>query len=775
MSILVSTVPGAVLEDRQWVRKTFMLAADGIDKNDMLVQAMNGDNPATGRINTQFASARLRSAARRKFTNTRLGGNWTINNVPQFTRHADPRETGLDARNKRSGYYGFHTITDTQDLGMGPYYSEAIDDNSQRIYLQFGLPVYNGMLSFFTGFYDNDVALLATEGLGTIAYYTGFAAGLVVGIAAWPLVLIGEAVNFFLNRPTARYYYMRETMPLYWTRVQTIANSIAVNMGLVPRIYQDHFTDKTDPDLTSIQNKEDAMPGYRAAFHAAESDIFEENGGINVYALATRPQRMADLRYIAIENAIKEAGGDPKQLVKKLAEMDAESIILQPEAGAPTTWEGYLKEYHNLQLNQPTARSAMQGTLQSQDVTALGTAAPANTAPAQAAANATAAQADQPAAQDQASAQAELPPNATPTQKAAASAETAAGGNERGFYAKWAPGDNQGDPQKTNEGWLDKLMGNGDGRDTFFGHYMAARRDGGKFLQLRVDHTGSISESFSNSFGKPSIASKINGRSSDARNARFDLSDGNTGVGIIDAATGALKNMMEGALDAIHLSGLMSLAGAAFVDIPDRWEDASTSFPTASYNIELRTPYGHRYARYTNLMVPLACILAGALPHSAGKAAYTQPFLCSLFSRGRQQIRLGMIDSLSITRGAGNFGWNNKGEVLAIDVSFTVKDLSSIMHAPIDSGFSLLTPWKNMLFDNENPFNDYMAVLGNLSLADQYYPIRRMMLNLTKKFANANSYFTAAHFASMMDESWVTKWVGTTISAVTRASEGTNL
>lgn len=768
MSILVSKVPGAVLEDRQWVRKTFMLAADGIDAEDPLIQAVQGKNAKVPKISTRFASARLRSAARRKFTSTRLGGNWTINNVPQFTRHADPRESGIDGRNQRSGYYGFHTITDTQNLGMGPYYSEAIDDNSQRIYLQFGLPVYNGMLSFFTGFYDNDVSLLATEGLGTIAYYTGFAAGLVVGIAAWPLVLVGEAVNFFLSRPTSRYYYMRETMPLYWTRVQTIANSLAVNMGLVPRIYQDHFEDKTDPDLFNIQKDGDAMQNYRNAFHAAESDVFEPNGGINVYALATRPQRMADLRYMKIENAIKEAGGDHKALVVKLAELDAE--VLTVDKSDTQTWKDYLTEYHNLKWNQPSARSALKGT----DVTDLETRQAASNSTAtgdQAAQAAAAATSNQAATQDQQAAAAELPPNATDTQKQAEFASTAAGGNDTGQYAKWQPG--TGDDQTIMSGWIDTAFGNSTGRDTFLGHYMAARRDGGKFLQLRVDHTGSMNESFSNSFGKPSIANKINGMSSDARQARFDLSDGNTGIGILDAATGALKKMVEGALDGVHLSGLMSLAGAAFVDIPDRWEDASTSFPTASYTIELRTPYGHRYSRFTNLMVPLACILAGALPHSTGKASYTQPFLCSLFSRGRQQVRLGMIDSLSITRGAGNFGWNNRGDCLAIDISFTVKDLSSIMHAPIDSGFSLTKPWKNMLFDNENPFNDYMAVLGNLSLADQYYPIRRMMLNLTKKFANANTYFTAAHFASMMDETWVTRWVGTTISAFTRASEGT--
>ncbi|MCM2248804.1 hypothetical protein, partial [Klebsiella pneumoniae] len=76
-------------------------------------------------------------------------------------------------------------------------------------------------------------------------------------------------------------------------------------------------------------------------------------------------------------------------------------------------------------------------------------------------------------------------------------------------------------------------------------------------------------------------------------------------------------------------------------------------------------------------------ILAGALPLSNGKQTYGQPFLCEMYSRGRQNIRLGMIESVQISRGVGNMGWRPDGKMLACDVTITVKDLSKVMHMPV--------------------------------------------------------------------------------------------
>ena len=55
-------------------------------------------------------------------------------------------------------------------------------------------------------------------------------------------------------------------------------------------------------------------------------------------------------------------------------------------------------------------------------------------------------------------------------------------------------------------------------------------------------------------------------------------------------------------------------------------------------------------------MVPLSMLLAGALPKSTGKHSYDAPFLVEIYDKGKAQTRLGIIDSISITRGVGRLG-----------------------------------------------------------------------------------------------------------------------
>jgi hypothetical protein len=52
------------------------------------------------------------------------------------------------------------------------------------------------------------------------------------------------------------------------------------------------------------------------------------------------------------------------------------------------------------------------------------------------------------------------------------------------------------------------------------------------------------------------------------------------------------------------------------------------------------------------------------------------------------------------------------------------------------------------IFDGDNPFTHYMAVLGGLGLADQIYVFRRLKLNLTMQMALWKLWFSPAHWAS---------------------------
>lgn len=678
------------LRDSRWVRTTFMLAEDEIYGD-------YGDE-----VKEDLLQWRVESSVRQKFTNTRLGGNFTINNLPQYTRYADIRVAGLSAANNGP--------SKENSMGMGRFYGEQIDDNSQTVHLQFGLPEYNGMLSFFTSFFDNDASVMSSEGRGTITYYLGKAIGLVVSLATivrFPLyVMAGFSARFIMAAPAGSYYYMVPRMPLYWNKVNLIANTLAVNMGLVPRVWNNEKG--ATPEDSTIPNAE----GYIQYAHKNAPDIFNDDGGINVYAVANKAQRLADERYrLILEEG--EKATDNKDLADRLRKVSKQLLVGEK----PKTMDRYLEEYHSSVIGDLLHRRT-DATAKT-DVTEL-----------------------------QAS---ENPEGATTKDNKPTLFQS--------LRSKFIPG--KDNPTEQDGYGTAETSG-------IWDYWISNQRDGSNYISFRTDFSGTVDESFSNSVGESEISKKFNGFSSTARSARFTFSEGNTGIAPLDWVTGAVTDLFAGAIDGVSMGGFLALAGSAFVDIPKHWENSTARLPTASYTIELRTPYGNKLSRYINLMVPLACLLAGALPHSTGKKSYNAPMLCSSFCRGRSLIRNGMITDLSITRGTGNLGWNRNGECLGIDISFTVTDLSSIMHMPIDSGSIL--PWKGVI-DADSGFMDYMGVLGNLSLADMTYPSRKLALNLTRKREQYDSFFSKAHFANALDNTWLTRVVGQTISLALRNSE----
>jgi hypothetical protein len=156
-----------------------------------------------------------------------------------------------------------------------------------------------------------------------------------------------------------------------------------------------------------------------------------------------------------------------------------------------------------------------------------------------------------------------------------------------------------------------------------------------------------------------------------------------------------------------------------------------------SYKMELRSPYGHPMARMQYEMIPMMMILAMALPRSTGKQSYTSPFLVEAYCQGRGQVRIGLIDSVTITRGVGNMPWSKKGEPRGIDVDFSIMDLSSIMTMPLNSD--------QEMFDDENAYTDYLATLGGLSLSDQIYSLRKLNIEMTRAMSAARLNYTAAN------------------------------
>ena len=284
--------------------------------------------------------------------------------------------------------------------------------------------------------------------------------------------------------------------------------------------------------------------------------------------------------------------------------------------------------------------------------------------------------------------------------------------------------------------------------NSWFGSFLefaeAEVKDGARFVHFRVTENGPVSESFNNSTRDSDLAGTLNGIASQGRTNRFNFADGNIGDGLItnalESVVGSAKSFVTGALDAVGFSGLAALSGTAFFDLPKHWDNSDTNFPSSTYKLELRSPYGTPHSRFQNLMVPLSMLLAAALPLSTGNNTYTSPFLVELFDRGRNQIRLGIIDSLEITRGVGNLGWTTSGEPLGIDISFTVKDLTSVMHMPVGADTNI--------FQEDTAYTDYLATLGSLSLTDQIYSFSKLALNVTRRLTQIRSQWSPAAVAN---------------------------
>lgn len=673
----------------------------------------------------------LLSSANWKFTDTRIGGNVAINMPPAYTRFADPRASGVNAKN----------VHGTRPSGLGEYWSDQIDSNAKIIHMQFGVPTYRGMLSFFSGVSDIKAGLLARTGRVPITFYVGQVVGFVVGLRLLPFILAGKVIAFLMNRNGSRYYNLKPAMHPYWNRVNMVANMIAVSEGLVDRFAivgenklasyisgGDNSFEKNLEDSGSALEPSDraAVGALVAQAHAMCPELFLEKGGVDVYRIASRYQELANARRQFLEDIAKQTTVDG--LLTRLIDYSYTNKISAGQGKIEDLRKIHETEYGSPDFHDGKNDLFAQEAQKAADA-ALGTAISA-----------------EPISPEDGTA-----PTASAADAGNGSTSTTANEGDKNYTPMWSSlVTNDNGELENKDGWFKKWW-----KD--FSTGVSSGYNGGfSWVAFKVNATGPMSASFSNSTSTPEIKSMINSFSSSAAKLRFNFSQGATGIPGIDAITEGVKNLTLGLMagSGIGIAGLVSLAGSSFVDVPDTWEDSSTNLPSESFEIHLRSPYGNALSRYMNLHIPLSMLLAGALPISTGRQSYTAPFICKMISVGRSNVDLGMIDSLNITHGVGNLGFNRDGKPLGIDVSFTVKDLNRIVHAPIDIGGSLLNPLNAMaIFDDDNAFNYYINTIAGVSVADQVLAKNRFDRNVRLAMMKYDSFFSTSHLTLAMTES----------------------
>lgn len=722
-------------KDKDWVRASFMLA-------------VNRWQPDKGRLSNQNKEWLYYTTANYKVGNTSVGGNSTINSMAQFTFSCDIPRGGL-ANDKT--LVGNTQISSDMVGGMGRYYSEAIDDWSMKVSFRFGVPEYKGLITFFTSFYDAGAAMLGRQGrLAKGLFYTG--AKVIASLIALPLtvmVWVGEAMQWMANRPSSRYYNLKPAMALYWQRVNLIANMLAANMGLVPSDPGNKPDPKNkalvdlDPRFSPGLDDSKGSYGYDE-FYKAYPRLFMKHGGIDVYTLANKFNRMHYARTEHIKKMIESSGSKWQQSLKDDIDKHIKNFRYSDKQVPGQALDDYLDRYHSQRLGfagildgaDLTGNDAIARKIAQELQKSTGSANRNN----QETSTNTIGDTIDSELSEGAMVEGELPTESGVNPNELIGNELVADSGDDGLIF---PVLTESGTDSSGNSIFEKI---GNYAEEFTKYALENAREGGQWINFRVDTVKNVSESFTNNVGPSEIQGKVNGMSSSAAAVRFGLSDFQTGFGAVDTIVDTIRDTFMGVADGLHIGGLAALMGAGFVDIPQRWMDSAHQMPTSSYTIKCRPPYGNVMSRFLNMHVPIACLLAATLPVSYGRHSYGSPMICEMYVQGKNQSRLAMITSLSISRGEGNLGWSKDGDFLGCDIAFEVTDFSTIMHAPIDSGMQQIGNFRWLMSD-DNVFNDYMAVLSNLSIAEMTYSWEKLKLNWRKYKVSQQNFLSPSRLA----------------------------
>lgn len=312
---------------------------------------------------------------------------------------------------------------------------------------------------------------------------------------------------------------------------------------------------------------------------------------------------------------------------------------------------------------------------------------------------------------------------------------------------------NSGDPDEYSDfyasnSWWESFKSNALGANNFVG--------------FRVEKSVDASESFSNSTSPSSFAESFNSSVRESQIKQIDLGikggygDENGNGSWADKATDVIKSVAAGVSSMLNtltstvgldITGLSAaVTTGAYLDIPEQYSGSDFN-KSHSISFQLRSPYGDKVSIYQSIIVPLAMILAGALPRQTGENSYTQPFLCRCYCKGMFSIPMGIIDSISIRRGSSEFGWTYDNLPTCVDVTVSIKDMSPVMYMGIaDSTFT-------NIFKVDNSFKEYMLTLSGTGLWERISLMARWRRNAQfTAHRLRNYYFNPAMWSNSISQ-----------------------
>ena len=658
--IFSSTLSNASRMEEETAEGSYKLIAD-----NLWLEAAFSIEPDQSDVHS--SDNRFYSTAHRKFTDTSLGGNIGINPKPQFTQYADVRIKG-----RRNDATSQQSIGPNMALGQGRFYSEKFDDNAMNLYLKFGTPKFNSLFTFFTRAIDYKSVIVATTGRYPLEYDIAKSAGSfatflvlpVISLAIWTIGLVDKIIT---GSSSLNYYYLNPAMHVYWSTVSNIVTSIATEAGiLIPDFMGDKLSDSRigitlNIDKGDLDEMRKLMPG-----------IISERNYIDVFAIATKAQRLADEQY-RVESEVEyvnqaetpSAGGN-----------FADQLNQTVPTSVRTEWfENWVDGFKSELLDDwKIATDVSNGPVDAAESSATATSTD----------------------------------------------------------GKYQYGKDGGIEESTGYVMASskELADNTHGKMT--NAFTATMRGGAGHAIFKVDYPGTTTYTFSNSTTNIPSADGLKSIGQTAKSTMFTSAGGNIVDGAGDVLRGVTNTVM-GALDGatFGLSNVIAgLFGGAYIDMPQMWDDSTTDVPAAEFTIDLVSPYGNTISQLMNLYIPLAMLLAGSAPISTGASSYTSPFLCSAFLKGFHNIKLGIITSFKVERGTTNLGYSKAKRPLALKVSFTIADLSNILKVPVDT--SLFTGSFKTGLDDDSLYSRFISTLVGRDLLTDMYALPKARMRVSR-------------------------------------------
>lgn len=247
------------------------------------------------------------------------------------------------------------------------------------------------------------------------------------------------------------------------------------------------------------------------------------------------------------------------------------------------------------------------------------------------------------------------------------------------------------------------------------------------YLPFLCQNTISVSETFSNGTKTHPIMDQINSLSQEASDDRafggakqlLDSVTGASGGNIVEKVTSmgqiavdkVVKTVTGEVASNAGEMGLIMTGGGRML-VPEIWASSSYS---RNYSIDFKfySPVGDTVSVMENVYIPFLILFALTAPIQSGHSAYTSPFIVKVFSKGLFSIDLGIIESLTVTRGEDKNDRTRWGYPRTLKVSISIKDLAPTMMMSIGGGAF----WKYRKANTG--LSEYIATLSGLSISDR--------------------------------------------------------